>query len=366
MNNKGLKALMVILGAVSFTVLVLAVYKNTVIKKQWETPVSAPQNAENNTPKSQESSLVTSTQSDNKADVKSGTKSTTLQYPIEMSDDELLAIKPSRCKELMEKDDNTEEEREYLRNVCSIPLVGNLTDNIKIIKWWKDEDGNVEMMGYVLQDMEENANYPGLELTGIVEPLKNMALESRYYNIRAGALAVLYRMDRNKTKIILKEAIKREAKKGKTNEEMRSMVFGIGEMLSEEGEYEFAFPYMMKAGVFYQAIGNKDTKAIPFLISALHEDDDYIRTDAAMGLLYLRAHEGEAFEALVDYLKRTNKKAKDFNGRIPAQRSFVIRSLGAYKDKRAVPVLEDALKYEDTININYINEALINIKGGSK
>ena len=254
---------------------------------------------------------------------------------------ELTEAEKARCKELWEgrpDKDYTKEERRYLREVCRIPWAKAPEELVDVMRWWRDEDDHWEMMYYHINDIMRLRQTWKPE---VIEALKRIALESEYVQLRERATIALHEIGGRKYLPLIKEVLRREVEeRGVTPESRKTVIYWAGRILSEEGEYEYAFPYLMKAKVFRISSKRKDRRAVPYAMKALKDKDEGIRLDAAGVLIRAGGVEDreKAFEALVDILE---------NSKDGGYVDQAIYWLGELEDERAVPVLKKSLSRFD-------------------
>ena len=207
---------------------------------------------------------------------------------------------------------------------------------------------------------------PWVNLHAIWEPLKNLALNSKFPQIRERSILALYEIDKIKSIPVLKDALRKEVEeRGVERANRWSAIYQVGWILSKEGEYEYAFPYLMKAKMFREALKKNDRGAIPFLKEALSDKDEEIKVDAALGLIQFGEEKEKTFRVLVTFLNETNTKVNQ-HGAYGAYRGFAIKGLRALKDKRAISVLETAYKHDYEINKEEITAAISEIQQEAK
>lgn len=355
------KKLLIVFVFFAVGVLALVGYYNIHIKKQWEVP-------------KKETSESPQVKTDITLPSQKG-KINIEKKPITQEPTRLTVKKPERCKELMEKRSKatdfkgglTSKEEDYLRAVCRIPISRSPIDTIRILKWWKDEDGYDDMMWVNLDELAHFVKWPGAELTGVVEPIKNIALNSKFPLLREQAVIALHEItreksiptfiDKKKSIPIFKEVLRREVEEREiTNESRQSIIKAVGYILSKEGEYDYAFPYLMKAKIFEFSTDRGDLNALEYIKTALTENDEGLKLQAALSLLRLGKEENREliFKTAVTVL-RTSKDG--------AYRDIAIYILTELKDKRALPVLEEQLRIENSYIKDNILKSIQIIKG---
>jgi hypothetical protein len=249
------------------------------------------------------------------------------------------------------------DDKEILWKTCRIPWAetpGELSD---ILEWWKDEDGYEDIMSTnfwyrVRGDWEK---------IKAIEPLKNMALNSKYQKLRFLAVLSLHDIDKKKFIPLFKEVLKKEVEERGVTKEARGsegVVSATGEILAEEGEYEFAFPYLMKAKIFRMSYLKKDEKAAPFARRALNDKDEKIRLEAAGSLVAIgnEADKKTVLGVLGKILETSDRNS--------SYRDSAIYILGELRDKDALPILKKALTVETGYVRNNILKAIKKIEEG--
>lgn len=256
---------------------------------------------------------------------------------------ELTEAEKARCKELWEgrpDKDYTKEEERYLREVCRIPWGHEPDELVNIMTWWRDEDDHWEMMYYKI-DLIMNLRQTWRP--EVIDALKRIALESRYVQLRERATIALHKIDRKKYLPIIKEVLRKEVEEwGVTPESRKTVIYWAGRILSEEGEYEYAFPYLMKAKVFRISVKRRDRRAIPYMYEALKDKDDYVRIHAASGLSEMGEKNDEIFNTVIEFIEHEEK----------GHLALAIIVLGELGDERGLPILERLVKK----NIPYISD----------
>jgi hypothetical protein len=357
------KKVIIALIVLAIGILTLIGYYNIHVKKQWEIP-------------EKESSKTSQIKTDVAAPSKEEKKTINKKHIIQ----EATSVpfkRPERCQELMKKRSEatdfkgglTPEEEDYLRDACRIPISRSPLDTIKVLKWWRDEDGYEDMMWVNIDELIGYAGLPGVELTGVIEPLKNIALNSKFPSLRERAVIALHKIDNKKSIPILKEVLRKEVKeRGVTKENRTTIISLVGEILSEEGEYEFAFPYIMQAQVFYISAKRNDRRAIPYMYKTLQTPDPCIRVITAFALVSMQEKNDAIFKALLRSLEETRYLANSKKPGDPGCRLKAVQILGDLQDYRALPLLEELQKKEFSgpyVN-KVIKEAIRKIKGGGK
>jgi hypothetical protein len=273
---------------------------------------------------------------------------------------EQIKDEPAKCQEIWDKKNNgvmTEEESLIMRHECRIPFADKAEDISDILRWWKDEDGYAIFMYDNIQALEQ---LPKHWTPAVRTSLKNIALNSQFYNLRERAIIALYNMDKKKSIPFIKEVLKWEIEIwGAERTVGLKSVRAAGRILTEAGEYDYAFPYLMKANYFKISVDRNDSQAIPFMRKALKMEDDSIKVKAAWGLSKFNIDREEVFSSLADYIERTNNEEFAESG----IRSTAIHTLGEMRDKRAIPILREAYKYEGPYDKQYIDQAIEDMKG---
>ncbi|OGW31621.1 MAG: hypothetical protein A2X59_00910 [Nitrospirae bacterium GWC2_42_7] len=230
----------------------------------------------------------------------------------------------------------TEKEKEYLLDICKIPIRRHGEDKLSPLKWWKDEYGYedeiYEALNYVIK-MEEYSNVK----PEYIEPIKNIALNSKFSKLKERAIIVLHGIDKKKSIPILKEVLRKEVEEREITEERRRLpIIWAGRLLSKEGEYEYAFPYLMKAKVFEISAIRRDRRAITYMYIALKDKDPRVRIDSAWWLAEIGERSEELFLNVTACLRDQR-----------CDKYYAIEILGKLKDKRAIPNLEEVIKEEN-------------------
>lgn len=338
----------IIITAIIFAigVLVLIGYYSIHVKKQWRVP-------EKEAPKISQIKTNDILPSKKEKKIKN-------RKPIAKGTATTIFKRPERCQELMKKRSEstdfkgglTPEEEDYLRDVCRIPISRSPIDTIKVLKWWSDEDGYENMMWVNIDELIGYAGLHGVELTGIIKPLKNIALNSKFPLLRERAMLVLYKMDKEKSIPLIKEILRKEVEEREITKESRSYVITkLGMILTEEEEYEYAFPYLMKASVFEISAERNDRQAIPYMYKALRDRDAFVRISSAFWLAEMGERNEDIFSTLTHFLRETHDKrhVNTMEFPYPAYRSIAVRALGLLKDKRAIPLLEMLIKDKSVV-----------------
>ena len=271
----------------------------------------------------------------------------------------LIFERPERCAALMKKRSEASDftgglansEENYLRDVCKIPITRSLSDILNVLKWWKDEYGYEDMMYVNIDELCGFLKIPGSELAGVVEPIKNIALNSKFPLLRERAVIALHEItreksiptfiDRKKSIPIIKEVLRKEVEdRGVTKENRRSVIYWAGRILDEEGEYEYAFPYLMKAKIFEISSKAGDKRALPHARAALNSTEELLRLDAALCLIRIGDKtDREKIIATTSTILRSSKDGGYQDG--------AIYILGELRDPRGLPILNEQLKYLD-------------------
>lgn len=327
------------ISIISILVLVLTIigYYNIYTKKQWEVPgeVSKTLPSVTDTPKPF-----------------LGGKN------IKQANTSMAFERPVRCMELMKKRSESTDfsggltggEEDYLRDICRIPITRSLHDIISVLKWWKDEYGYENMMYVNIDELSGFLKIPGSELAGVVKPLKNIALNSKFPLLRERALIALHDItreksiptfiDRKKSIPIIKEVLRKEVAVRGVAKENRRVVYWAGEILAEEGEYEYAFPYLMKAAIFEISSKAGDKRALPYARAALNNIEEGLRLGAALCLVIIGDKtDNKRIIATTTVILRTSK-----DGGYQDQAIFI---LGELRDAQALPVLKKQLETLD-------------------
>lgn len=274
----------------------------------------------------------------------------------------------STARNHMEEDAPSSNSGNYAVIVPDIDDASYISDSIKILSQWRQvgintkDESNQEKFYWVIRHMVDS----GKDYSEAIDILKEIAMYHNNPGIRVGAVIAIFRNDNKKSMPFLKKLLIIEAGKHEITEGSIYVTSVCGGILSNNGEYEFAFPYMMKACTFDVAIERKDRRAIPDMRKALSNPLDKVRVKAAYGLVDLNDSREEVLMTLLDFLGRSQDKALDYRSGISADRASAVWMLARLKDRRAIPVLEDALNYEDRIGRDEINKAISIINGDIK
>lgn len=230
-----------------------------------------------------------------------------------------------------------------------------------MLQWWRDEDGYEDIMS-------DNFSYRAKHIGNkfwlrhkIKEPLKNLALNSKHAFLRQTAIVTLYDMNNKKFIPFFKDLIKKEVEERGVTDNNRQVIKVIGEYLSEQGEYEYAFQYLMKAKLFEESSKRNDRRAIPYMYAALKNDDPCYVVLTAWDLVEMGEKNTVVYEAIIKMLEDTKKQAKDVAG----CRANAVQVLGKLKNRKAIPLLNKLLQedFSDAYGKKLIHKTITKIEG---
>ena len=278
--------------------------------------------------------------------------------------------------------------------VITIKLYVQVNNIAKDVQNWKaEEETRTDFLYTQIQRLGIFSWFPLTKFMPIEEPLKDIVLNSAHPNLRKESLISLYHIYHKKSIPFLKLILSKEVNERDITEvDAQGVIYWTSKLLIEEGEYEFVFPFLMKADVFSFSAELHDKRAIPYMRSALKDPRPFIKISAAFWLCKIGERGDDVFLTLFEYLskqwemrkekcqhlsfldeikdtsikEKIKEKIHKTHECFDAEDISAIQALGTLRDKKALPLLRTFLGSEDPIIVNETKQAMAKIEGGNK
>jgi hypothetical protein len=260
-------------------------------------------------------------------------------------------------------------EKLFLWEVCRYPYEKDKKDCVEILKWWTDSDNNHEIVYWSLRHAPYAVKAGLYTKEEVFEIIKPIALKSCYPELREQAIWAVYELYQRESLPFLREILHNEVENRQISDLSRAKpLYWAARFLDEQGEYEYAFLYLMNARIWELSARKRDPRAVPFLQAALQDDHYLDRLYAAVWLSEYPDHSNDVFAILVEFLQKTRASVSFSETGIRQARVAAVHALSNLKDDRAIAVLKEELSFADnnSYQSDEINKAIAKLeKGGN-